>query len=58
MSASDLLRAGTAEDRVDGEVPPQVAEPDSPEQFAAALKYASEAKLPQRRASTGFEPRT
>ena len=46
MSASDLLRAGTAEDRVDGEVPPQVAEPDSPEQFAAALKYASEAKLP------------
>ncbi len=44
--AIEFLRPGTAADRVDGEVPPQVAEPDSPEAFAAALKFASAGKLP------------
>ena len=42
----DCLRPGTAADRVDGEVPPQVAEPDSPQAFADALKHASGERLP------------
>src|SRR5688500_5647045 len=46
MSAVDSLRAGTAADRVDGEVPPQVAEPDTPQAFADALKHASAERLP------------
>jgi glycolate oxidase FAD binding subunit len=41
MSTVDCFRPGTAADRVDGEVPPQVAEPDSPEAFAAVLAHAS-----------------
>jgi glycolate oxidase FAD binding subunit len=44
--STDFLRAGTAVDRVDGEVPPQVAEPDTPQAFADALKYASAQRLP------------
>ena len=39
------LRPGTVADRVDGEVPPQVAEPDSPQAFADTLKHASAARL-------------
>lgn len=39
------LRPGTVADRVDGEVPPQVAEPDSPQAFADALKRASAERL-------------
>ena len=39
------LRPGTAADRVDGEVPPQVAEPDSPQAFADTLKRASAQRL-------------
>jgi glycolate oxidase FAD binding subunit len=46
MSAVISLRAGTAADRVDGEVPPQVAEPETPEAFAAALAHASAERLP------------
>ena len=45
MSTVDCLRPGTAADRVDGEVPPQVAEPDSPEAFAAVLAHASSERL-------------
>ncbi|HET9191651.1 MAG TPA: FAD-binding oxidoreductase [Vicinamibacterales bacterium] len=39
------LRPGTVADRVDGEVPPQVAEPDSPQAFADTLKHASAERL-------------
>ena len=39
--AVNCLRPGTAADRVDGEVPPQAAEPDSPEALAAVLAHAS-----------------
>jgi len=46
MSIAALLRSGTAADRVDGEVPPRVAEPDSPQAFADALKYAAADRLP------------
>jgi glycolate oxidase FAD binding subunit len=46
MSTVDFLRAGTAADRVDGELPPQVAEPDTPQAFADALKHASAERLP------------
>ena len=46
MPTVDFLRAGTAADRVDGEVPPQVAEPDTPQAFADALKYAAAERLP------------
>ena len=42
----DFLRPGTAADRVDGEVPLQVAEPDTPQAFADALKHASAEGLP------------
>ena len=42
----DCLRPGTVADRVDGEVPPQVAEPDSPQAFADALRHASGERLP------------
>src|SRR5687767_2754078 len=45
MPITESLRPGTAADRVDGEVPPQVAEPESPEAFAAALAYASKERL-------------
>jgi glycolate oxidase FAD binding subunit len=45
MSIVDCFRPGTAEDRVDGEVPPQVAEPDSPEAFAGVLAHASSERL-------------
>ena len=45
MSTVDSFRPGTAADRVDGEVPPQVAEPDSPEAFAAVLAHASTERL-------------
>jgi glycolate oxidase FAD binding subunit len=45
MSTVDCLRPGTAADRVDGEVPPQVAEPDSSEAFAAVLAHASSERL-------------
>src|SRR4029079_11547933 len=37
---------GPPADRVDGEVPPQVAEPDTPEAFARVLKQASADRLP------------
>jgi glycolate oxidase FAD binding subunit len=43
MTAS--LRPGTVADRVDGEVPPQVAEPDAPQAFADTLKHASAERL-------------
>ena len=46
MSAVDFMRPGTATDRVDGEVPPQVAEPDTPRGFADTLKQASAERLP------------
>jgi len=46
MAATDFMRQGTAADRVDGEVPPQVAEPDTPEAFARVLKQASADRLP------------
>ena len=46
MASVDFLRAGTAADRVDGELPPQVAEPDTPQAFADALKHASAERLP------------
>jgi glycolate oxidase FAD binding subunit len=39
------LRQGTPADRVDGELPPQVAEPESPQAFADALKHASGERL-------------
>jgi len=42
---ADCLRPGTAGDRVDGELPPQVAEPDSPQAFADALKQASAGRM-------------
>ena len=42
---TDCFRPGTADDRVDGEVPPQVAEPDSPEAFAAVLAHASTERM-------------
>jgi glycolate oxidase FAD binding subunit len=42
----ECLRPGTAADRVDGEVPPHVAEPDSPQAFAETLKHASAGRLP------------
>src|SRR5688500_15055182 len=45
MTTVDCFRPGTAADRVDGEVPPQVAEPDSPEAFAAVLAHASTEQL-------------
>jgi glycolate oxidase FAD binding subunit len=45
MSAVGSFRAGTVADRVDGEVPPQVSEPDSPQAFADALKHASAGRL-------------
>ena len=41
MSIVDCFRPGTADDRVDGEVPPQVAEPETPEAFASVLAHAS-----------------
>jgi glycolate oxidase FAD binding subunit len=41
----DCLRAGTVADRVDGELPPQVAEPDSPQAFADTLKHAAAERL-------------
>ena len=41
MAIVDCFRPGTADDRVDGEVPPQVAEPDSPNAFAEVLAHAS-----------------
>lgn len=44
MSMAGVLRPGTAADRVDGEVPPEVSEPESPEAFAAALAHASSAR--------------
>jgi glycolate oxidase FAD binding subunit len=43
--AADCIRPGTVADRVDGEVPPRVAEPASPQAFADALKHASEQRL-------------
>lgn len=46
MSTLEFLRPGTVADRVDGEVPPQVAEPDSPQAFAETLKHASAERLP------------
>jgi glycolate oxidase FAD binding subunit len=46
MSIKGSLRPGTAADRVDGEVPPHVAEPDSPQAFADALKHAAAERLP------------
>ena len=45
MTMADCFRPGTADDRVDGEVPPQVAEPDSPEAFAGVLSHASAQRL-------------
>ena len=42
----DSLRPGTAADRVDGEVPPRVGEPDSAQAFADTLKHASAERLP------------
>src|SRR5215207_10963702 len=45
MPAPVSFRPGTAADRVDGEVPPRVTEPDSAEGFAAALAYASAERL-------------
>ena len=45
MSSVGHLRPGTAADRVDGVVPPQVAEPDSGEAFAGALKHATARRL-------------
>src|SRR5690349_7479175 len=45
MSTADFLRAGTAADRVDGEVPPQVAEPHTPQAFAEALTHSSAERL-------------
>jgi glycolate oxidase FAD binding subunit len=45
MSTSNPWRAGTIADRVDGEVPPQVAEPDEPQAFADTLKDASAGRL-------------
>ncbi len=45
MSIVDCFRPGTADDRVDGEVPPQVAEPGSPEAFAGVLAHASAERL-------------
>ena len=41
----DCLRAGTMADRVDGELPAQVAEPDSPQAFADTLKHAAAERL-------------
>ena len=41
----DCLRAGTMADRVDGELPTQVAEPDSPQAFADTLKHAAAERL-------------
>jgi glycolate oxidase FAD binding subunit len=41
MAIVDCFRPGTADDRVDGEVPPQVAEPDSLTSFAEVLAHAS-----------------
>ena len=46
MSSVEFRRPGTAADRVDGEVPPQVAEPDTPQGFADTLKQASAERLP------------
>jgi len=46
MATANFLRPGTAADRVDGEVPPQVAEPDTPQTFADTLKGASADRLP------------
>jgi glycolate oxidase FAD binding subunit len=46
MATVDFIRPGTAADRVDGEVPPQVAEPDTPEALAGILKRASADRLP------------
>ena len=45
MAVPDCFRPGTAADRVDGEVPPQVAEPDSPEAFAGVLAHATAERL-------------
>jgi glycolate oxidase FAD binding subunit len=41
----NCARQGTVADRVDGELPPQVAEPDSPQAFADTLKHASAERL-------------
>ena len=46
MKIASLMRPGTAADRVDGEVPPNVAEPDSPQAFAAVLQHAAAGRLP------------
>src|SRR5262245_13757151 len=46
MGTVDFLRPGTAADRVDGEVAPSVAEPDTAQAFADALKHASAERLP------------
>ena len=46
MAVVDFMRPGTAADRVDGEVPPQVAAPDTPQAFADTLKQASAERLP------------
>jgi glycolate oxidase FAD binding subunit len=45
MSTHESLRAGTVADRVDGEVPPHVAQPESPQAFADTLKHASAERL-------------
>ena len=45
MSIVDCFRPGTADDRVDGEVPPQVAEPETPEAFAGVLAHASAERM-------------
>jgi glycolate oxidase FAD binding subunit len=45
MSNVDCFRPGTADDRVDGEVPPQVAEPETPEAFASVLAHASAERM-------------
>ena len=46
MAVVDFMRPGTAADRVDGEGPPQVAAPDTPQAFADTLKQASAERLP------------
>ena len=45
MSIVDCFRPGTADDRVDGEVPPQVAEPETSEAFAGVLAHASAERM-------------
>lgn len=41
----NCVRQGTVADRVDGELPPQVAGPDSPQEFADTLRHAATEKL-------------